>query len=134
MTPQLFGADMNILVAAILAGFIGASLILMLCTVGPARKYGHGKSLRVFGAMFLLQLYAMGRLRRRLDLGELVKRHAPNLERTLLLDWLAAASVLFVIFLVLRMLRLIRTPVYLLLCYTILAGSMCAIVGFLLLF
>ncbi len=134
MTPQLFGADMNILVAAILAGFIGASLIIMLCTVGPARKYGHGKALRVFGAMFLTQLYAMGRLRHRPDLDELVKRYMPELERTLLLDWIVAASVILAFFLLLRLVRLIRTPTYLLLCYTILAGSMCAIVGFLLLF
>ena len=133
MAPQLFSADMPLLIMAILAGFIGGSLLLLCFTVGQARRYGHGKSLRIFGAMFLGQLYAMARLRTWDDLDRTVRFLLPELRRTLLCDWAIFALGILAVFLVLRVFRLILTPVFLLVCYTLLAGSACALVAFIML-
>lgn len=133
MTPQLFSADVPLLIMAVFAGFIGGALVLLHLTVGQARRYGHGKSLRVFSFMFLGQLYAMARLRNSPEAEALLRRILPDLYRTLLSDWAFFALAILALFLVLRLFRLIRTPVFLLVCYSLLAGSACALVAFVML-
>ena len=133
MAPQLFSTDLPLLIMAILAGFIGGSLILLCFTVGQARRYGHGKSLRVFSVMFLGQLYGMARCRQLYELDALVRLFSPEVRRTLLFDWAVIALLILLVFLLLRLFRFILTPIYLLVCYTLLAGSACALVAFVML-